>query len=500
MWNDFLHSFVPSSTAWHGRVRAMAHCAPLLEAVSKRSPLPLVPVHTWILPAEAGWDFVEQNQLKWAIDAGVDDEIIRREFLRHPLPEAVRAELRTFLQNRLPGLLLVDAVFKGEDMGLSLYPHLFPRKYVVDPNSSLVERLRVLEQNIKELMSMVFFTETRKCLAGILLPLEDWMVSIAVAEVATARRGSFYYPDMTAVVWSGEGTDPRGLLVPGWWEPLHPHFPTPATFTPGGVIGPGPSNLLALETKMGLERMQLIPRHLAKTHGTMNLTTVSEEQEVTGSNGTSTRSSTALVAGSGSPLSDLTAELIGALTAGLQIPLGLQLLVQPDVATGRSCAALLSVKPYTPTTLTRPISPPITGLHEKILEGCPSGGEGSAFARYVLILEQEPAPESLGGLVHTLRALEGMGESALVLSHRPLTAALREHVQSRAVVAVCAPVGEGQDLRPGLLHFQADCSAVRLENLRQSLSPLVVPDGLPWHVVPKPIRMSVENGLGAAWL
>ena len=95
MWNDFLHSFVPSSTAWHGRVRALAHCAPLLEAVSKRSPLPLVPVHTWILPAEAGWDFVEQNQLKWAIDAGVDDEIIRREFLRRQLPAAVRAGLRT---------------------------------------------------------------------------------------------------------------------------------------------------------------------------------------------------------------------------------------------------------------------------------------------------------------------------------------------------------------------------------------------------------------------
>jgi hypothetical protein len=500
MWQDFLHSFVPAAATWHGRIRTMQHCAPILADIAKRSPLPLVPVHTWILPAQAGWQFVEQNQLGWAIDTGVEDEIIRREFLRHPLPEPVRAELRTFLLNRLPGLLLVDAVFKGEDMGLSPYPHLFPRKYVIDPNSSLVERLRVLEQNIKELMSMVFFAETRKCLSGILLPLENWMVSISVAEVGTTRRGSFYYPDMTAVVWSGGGGAPRGLLVPGWWEPMHPHFPTPATFTPGGPIGPGPANLLGLETKMGLERMQLIPRHLAKTHGTMNLTTVSEEHEVTGSNGTSSRSSTALVAGESSPLSDLAAELIGTLTAELEIPLGLQLLVQPDVATGKSCAALLSVRPYTPSTLRRPIRPPITGLLEKVLDGCPSRGEGSAFARYVLLLEQAPEAGTLSGLTQTLRALEGMGESALILSREPLPDALWEQVQSRAVVAVCAPGGEDRELRPELLHFSCDLSAVRLDHLAPSLSPLHFSDGLPWHVVPKPLRMTVEDGVGAAWL
>ncbi|MBU1242823.1 hypothetical protein KJ612_06455 [Myxococcota bacterium] len=500
MWNDFLHSFVPSSSAWHGRVRAMQLCAPILEEISKRSLLPLVPVPTWILPASVGWEFVEQNQLKWAIDTDVEDEIIRREFLRQPLPEPVRAELRTFLQNRLPGLLLVDAVFKGEDMGITPYPHLFPRKYVVDPNSSLVERLRVLEQSIKELMSMVFFAESKMCFAGILLPLEDWMVSISVAEVNTQRRGSFYYPDMTAVVWSGEGADARGLLVPGWWEPRHPHFPTPVAFTPGGVIGPGPAHLLALETKMGSERMLLIPRHLAKTHGTMNLTTVSEEHEVQ-TNGVSSRSTTDLVAGESSPLSDLTAELIETLTAEMQIPLGLQMLVQPDMATGKSCVALLAVRPHTPPSLRRPIQRPITGLFETLLEGCPSRGQGAAFARYILIMEKDLQEEDLPGLLHTLRSLEGMGESALILSHNPLEAGFWDLVmQSRAVVAVCAPNGIDRVLREGLLHFRCDCAEVRMDHLRQRFMPLSVADGLPWYVVPKPLRMTVEDGIGAAWL
>ena len=500
MWNDFIHTFVPTSSGCHGRVRALQFCTPILEIISKKSQLPLVPVHTWILPATAGWEFVEANQLKWAIDTDVEDEIVRREFLRHPLPEPVRAELRAFLQNRLPGLLLIDAVFKGEDMGITPYPHLFPRKYVVDPNSSLVERLRVLEQNMKELMSMVFFAETKKCFAGILLPLEDWMVSISVAEVATTRRGSFYYPDMTAVVWSGDGTDSRGLLVPGWWEPRHPHFPTPVAFTPGGPIGPGPAHLLALETKMGMERMLLIPRHLAKTHGTMNLTTVSEEQEVA-SNGTSPRSTTALVAGATSPLSDLTAELIETLTAEMQIPLGIELIVQPDVSTGKSCVALLSVKPYTPPTLRRPIQRPITGLLETVLDGCPSRGEGAAFARYILILEKDLSTENLPGMLHTLRALEGMGESALILSHRQLAPGVWEQLmQSRAVVAVCSPNGEEAVLRADLLHFQCDCGVLHMDQLRQNLMHLTVPDGLPWFVVPKPIRMSVDKGLGTAWL
>ncbi len=500
MWNDFLHSFVPSSSTWHGRVRAMQLCAPILESISSKSQLPLVPVHTWILPASAGWEFVEHNELKWAIDTDVEDDIIRREFLRHPLPEPLRAELRSFLQNRLPGLLLIDAVFKGEDMGISPYPHLFPRKYLVDPNASLVERLRVLEQSIKELMSMVFFSESKRCFTGILLPLGDWMVSIAVAEVGTTRRGSFYYPDMTAVIRSGEGTDPRGLLVPGWWEPRHPNFPTPVAFTPGGPIGPGPAHLLALETKMGQERMLLIPRHLAKTHGTMNLTTVSEDQEVP-NNGASSRSTTALVAGPASPLSDLAAELIETLTAEMQIPLGLQLLVQPDVASGKSCVALLSVQPYTPPTLRRPIQKPITGLLEMLLDACPSRGQGAAFARYILMLDQEPSAESLPGLLHTLRSLEGMGESALILSHQTLEREVWDLLmQSRAVVAVCAPGGDGSILPEDLLHFECNCAKVRMDQLRQSLVPLSASDGLPWFVVPKPIRMSVDRGVGTAWL
>jgi len=94
-----------------------------------------------------------------------------------------------------------------------------------------------------------------------------------------------------------------------------------------------------------------------------------------------------------------------------------------------------------------------------------------------------------------------MGESALILSHSRLDEGFWELVmQSRAVVAVCAPNGTGHVLREGLLHFRCDCAEVRMEHLRTVLMPLTVPDGLPWFVVPKPIRMTVEDGVGAAWL
>lgn len=504
MWQNFLHSFVPLRNSWYGSLRTLQFCAPILSKIQNELPIPLLPVSRWILPADAGWEFVERHQLKWAIDTDLEDEIIRREFLRHPLPESVRAELRNFLQHRLPGLLLMEAVFKGEDMGVSPYPHLFPRKYVVDPNLSLVDRLRVLEQNIKEMMSRVLFAESRKCFSAILLPLEDWMVSVSVAEVPLARRGSFYYPDMTTVVWStGETGNERGMLVPGWWEPLHPQFPTPVEFTPGENIGPGPTHLLALESRMGSqERMVLIPRHLAKTHGTMNLTPVREDQEVS-LLGTSIRSTTHLVAGPDqrSPLSETAAYVIRSLTQKMQIPLTVQMLVHPDPVSGRTCASLLNIRPHNPPQLPNPMSRPMTGLLETLLDNCPTRGRGAGFSRYLLILENTLPPETQNQLVHDLRAIEGMGESAMVLSQNVLETWLWNLlVQSRAVVGVCAPNGQEHPTRPDLLHFECNCSTFKMDCLRQSISPLSNPGGLPWYVVPKPIRMTSDGTHGMVWL
>ncbi len=504
MWQDFLHSFVPSQDSWYGSIRTLQLCAPIFERISKDLPISLIPVSRWILPSFAGWEFVEQHQLKWAIDTDMEDEIIRREFLRHPLPEAIRAELRNFLQGRLPGLLVMEAVFKGEDMGVFPYPHLFPRKYVVDPNLSIVERLRVLEQNIKEIMSRVFFAASKKCFSSILMPLEDWMVSVSVAEVPLARRGSFYYPDMSAVVWStGDASGERGMLVPGWWEPLHPQFPTPVAFTPGESIGPGPTHLLALESRMGgQERMTLIPRHLAKTHGTMNLTPVREDQEVS-LPGTSTRSTTHLVAGpdQSSPLSETTARIIRTLTEEMQIPLTLQLLVHPDPVSNRTCASLLGVRPHNPPQLANPIDRPVTGLLETVIDGCPARGRGAGFSRYILMLESPLPREAQDQLLHDLRAIEGMGESAMVLSRSVLDAWLWDLlVQSRAVVGVCAPNGHEHPSRPDLLHFECDCGVLKMDSFRQSVSPLPNPGGLPWYVIPKPVRMSSDGVRGMAWL
>lgn len=504
MWQDFLHSFDPSQESWYGSIRTLQFCAPILEKISKNLPIPLIPVSRWILPASAGWDFVNQHKLNWAIDTDMEDEVIRREFLRHPLPESIRSELRNFLQSHLPGLLLMEAVFKGEDMGVSPYPHLFPRKYVVDPNLSIVERLRVLEQNIKEILSRVFFAESRKCFSAILLPLEDWMVSVSVAEIPLARRGSFYYPDMSAVVWStGAPQCERGMLVPGWWEPLHPQFPMPVEFVPGETIGPGPTHLLALEFRMGgQERMVLIPRHLAKTHGTMNLTLVREDQEVS-LPGTSTRSTTHLVAGPDqrSPLSETAAHVIRTLTGEMQIPLTMQMLVHPDSVSGRTCASLFSVRPHNPPQLSTPISRPVTGLLESVIEGCSARGIGSGFSRYILILNEPLPREAENSLLHDLRAIEGMGESAMVLSKNVLDTWLWDLlVQSRAVVGVCAPNGHEHPTRPDLLHFECDCSTMKMDAFRQNISPLANPGGLPWYVIPKPVRMTANGSRGMAWL
>ncbi len=162
-------------------------------------------------------------------------------------------------------------------------------------------------------------------------------------------------PDITAVVWGGEGVAPGGFTVGGWWEPRHPQFPRPVPFVPGEPIGPGVSQLLALEAKPGERPLTRISRHLAKTHGTRNLTVVKEDRD------TPKRSKpSSLIEGEGAPFTIASRLLVEEVGRLLGEPVVLQLALQPNRYTGEPELFVTSVLPYLPKRFSQVMSRPTT--------------------------------------------------------------------------------------------------------------------------------------------
>ncbi|MBN2722643.1 MAG: hypothetical protein JXR95_01075 [Deltaproteobacteria bacterium] len=357
MRDDIINFLDDKNSNVYGRVRTLSfigeHCSELCGDLDLH--LELLPVS--VITPESGWEFIKNNKLNRIQDL-TDDQQILHEFLRYPLQESIRANLKKFLMNRLVGPLIIDASFKGEDMGITLPSSLFPSIYIVDSGHDFTERLKRVEDGLKTIWARVFFQDTKKYYKNLALPFEDWMVSIVVTEPAAPRRGTFYYPDISAVVKT-DGKTNSGCIIPGWWEPSRVKDTIPVRFVPGSGISEGPDTLLALEGRSGKGVLTEISRHLARTHGTMNLPVRKKGEENSSAEVySSLDKSQCVVWGDESRFSQMVHTFINRAYKLLGEPVIAHFHVQPNATTGEMSVFLSNFRTWIPpspsTTLPMP--------------------------------------------------------------------------------------------------------------------------------------------------
>ncbi|MBU1241537.1 hypothetical protein KKF84_17145 [Myxococcota bacterium] len=473
-----------------GRLRTYRFFQEYLGECCPDLPMKLVPIPLYNLPPSFGWDFVEKNKLEWVIDS-TDDEGIVTQFLRSHLPDVVKKGLESFLRSRIPGPLVLEGIFAGEDMGFTPPIGLFNNVYVMDADASIRERVHRLEQAIKSIWAKVFVSQSKKFMMNLELPVEDWMLTVALSVPQAPRRGSFYYPDITCAVMGGMGMRSRGFVAGGWWEPSHPHFPTPVPFTPGDPVGYSTANLLALEAKGGIGTLTRISSHLAKTHGTMNLPVIQPGEKVADK---SSRHS--VMEGEGAPFSQLTAQLIENVSAMLGEPVTLHLSLQPNSYTGEYEVFLNSVRTVIPKKIPMIMPKPLKHNVDYIFDTIPARGDGSGFARYIIEIDKDPSEETMESIHRYLNILTCEGESAIIIAPQFCnTEKLTDLGSHYSVLGVCSP--ECVERLPHRL-FQINVPFT-LKNM-DSMLIMQSMKGTLIRVSAKPIKIVVEKGLATAWL
>jgi hypothetical protein len=457
-------------------------------------PMKLVPTPIWFMPPSMGWSFIEKNRLQWVIDSD-DDEGIINEFLRLSLSKNIRKGLKTFLQNRLPGPVVVEGLFSGEDMGIIPPLDLFRKKYIMDPSIDITERVDILEKTIKMIWAEVFTQSSKLFMRNLEFPIDNWMVSISVTEPSAPRRGSFYYPDISSVIWGGGTMKYHGFATGGWWEPNHKDFSTPVFFTPGEEIGPGPKHLLAMEAKPGKRPLTKISRHLAKTHGTMNLTIVDSEKKDQ-SKGENDEARCSNIAGKNSPFTLMTARLIDEVSSILGEPITMNLTLQPNNYTGESEVFINSIRTFIPNKFSKVMPKPHKNNVQYLWNNIPTTGHGSGFIRYLISLHTSPDSATINKINKLLNSLSFVGESVMFCFSKEIDIDMVKKLSSHdSVIGVCSPYKI-----PMEKHTLFNISVpFNVKNLDQLIDTKMIP-GVKTYMSPKSVKVIAENKMGMAWV
>ncbi|MBU1218579.1 hypothetical protein KKF34_08845 [Myxococcota bacterium] len=411
----------------YGSVRTMnflaPHCNELCADLEMN--LKIIPIH--VITPSASWEFINENRLMKLI-TNADDDAILHEMQRCQLPQTLKDNIKRFIVNRVPGPLILDSSFRGEDMGITLPPDLFPGIYLVDAGHDFNERVRNLELAVKKIWANVFFKKNREYYQKLALPMEDWMVSIIISEPGSPRRGSFYYPDVSAMIIH-DGEKLTGAVIPGWWYSGMSFKTRPVRFTPGLGIGEGPDTLIAIEGKPGFAAVMEISRHLAKTHGTMNLPVVKPSH--TDSNGKSERVP-GLVWGEDSRFSTLAEHFMARAVKITGEPLLGHFMVQPDMETGEMTAFLKNIRPIIPPVTTTSLPKPAKDNVNYLFKDVPSSRHGGGMIKYLI---EVTSGVSFPDLSRFLELLEFEAEGAMVVVRNGVNTDEIARHQSVAIIA-----------------------------------------------------------------
>ncbi len=449
-----------------GRHRTASFLKPLIEKLSPQMNLRLEVPDTWVIPpVPEAWQHTLNKGGGRIWNA----------------TEELRGWLRDMLVRKVPGPLIISAVFQGEDLGLQPPPEFFSIRYYMDAPLSPEERTDFLVGRLETMMEVLTSPSVQSYFTYNAVPSDQWHPHIHIQSMdRLPRRGSFYYPDLTANLWGGKPY--RALAIPGWWSPAHPDFPRPVEFEPGEPIGLGPAKLLALDAHSG--ELISISRRLARAHGTQLLPPIGQKDDLPPSRQT-TRHQT---------FSNILLRLLTTFMEEVGEPLRMLLTLYPGASYEDPVINLHHVVPYLPRRYSLPIAFP-EGMGKKVVvPPSPARGEGSRIARYVAFMSE---CRDSGAVLSCLDYIDRMGEGVILFIDRHPSQVDTSVLSHRAVMASVWDMEPARTELPGA-HIWAGPQTGDIDRSKLISAPLPGDSGI--YLSPCPLKISFTDGKGMVWL
>ncbi|MBI2614991.1 MAG: histidine kinase, partial [Gemmatimonadetes bacterium] len=184
-----------------GKARGLAFLRYLLNY--HRAEQRLAGVHIAVPPAvviatDCFDQFLARNRLLELALSGSDEAEILRRFLAAPLPKAVMADLRRFLEHvRWP--LAVRSSSLLEDSQYLPLAGVYQTYMLPNNHSDPKQRLAQLVQAIKRVYASTFSQHAKAYLRATPYRLEEEKMAVILQKVVGARHGERYYPDFSGV-------------------------------------------------------------------------------------------------------------------------------------------------------------------------------------------------------------------------------------------------------------------------------------------------------------
>jgi len=187
-----------------GKARGLAFARHLLQPkhMPRRfSGVRIAVPRTVVLATDVFDRFISENDLHdFAMRSPSDDEVVKR-FLASPLPDAIQADLRTYLEN-VTFPLAVRSSSLLEDSQYQPFSGVYDTFMLGNHDRDIEVRLRQLTEAIKRVYASTFSQHSKAYVRATPYRLEEEKMAVLIQQVVGTAHGQRYYPDFSGVVRS----------------------------------------------------------------------------------------------------------------------------------------------------------------------------------------------------------------------------------------------------------------------------------------------------------
>ena len=144
--------------------------------------------------------FIEDNGLKYVIEASLSDAELLSEFVASQLPSDLTEALRVFVKvTRKP--LAIRSSSKLEDSYHQPFAGVYST-YMIPSTENVDQQVRLLSKAIKSVYASVYFASARGYIISSGNVIAEEKMAIVIQEICGSREGDFFFPTLSGVARS----------------------------------------------------------------------------------------------------------------------------------------------------------------------------------------------------------------------------------------------------------------------------------------------------------